>query len=493
MREQLDSLASTARRVLSRWFLRRDLRVLSVDALLWLMAGPAALLLIQMALFITGQPAVELTILGWVLLAVTGPLMSVGVRLIWAASHRRIDRRTSLGAFDLQLDTRDRLVTADEFLAAARESQAPADRFRQAAIEDAALHVERALQTTLEPRPLPAWQVSRRSWAAIPAAAALMLLAFWIGGAGERTAAPSSSETVLAAGEAQTLPGRIAATLLNLVRPKPRTDRKPAEERPDSAQARSNPDASPRTRRTDRDAEGQSQAGGQANSRSASQSMTSSGTPSNQQTPSQAVEDDPPQDIQANAATQPKKPDAKKADQQATSATSGQGQSKSSSSDMNKIPATDQPDRAGANKDDGKDEDGIQDEVEEEKTAGVERPSLRRNKPPVDRNLSPRPTGDQPNPNANGRSGPGGRKKTRGVPAMILGVPTPDRIQGMTNPGRSKVTQENSTPKEEPQSALDAEARRAREQAFGHVEHPVLLPWMQTLIERYFTGLRGKK
>ena len=50
MREQLDALASTARRALSRWFLERDVRLLSVDALLWLVAGPAALLLIQIAL-----------------------------------------------------------------------------------------------------------------------------------------------------------------------------------------------------------------------------------------------------------------------------------------------------------------------------------------------------------------------------------------------------------------------------------------------------------
>ena len=62
----------------------------------------------------------------------------------------------------------------------------------------------------------------------------------------------------------------------------------------------------------------------------------------------------------------------------------------------------------------------------------------------------------------------------------------------MTNPGRSKVTQENSTPKEEPQSALTAEERAARENPFGYIEHPVLRPWMQTLVEKYFLQLRGK-
>jgi len=75
---------------------------------------------------------------------------------------------------------------------------------------------------------------------------------------------------------------------------------------------------------------------------------------------------------------------------------------------------------------------------------------------------------------------------------MILGVPTPDRVQGMTNPGRSKVTQENSTPKEEPQSALTAEQRRAREAAFGFIDHPLLKPWMLSLVEQYFLQVRGK-
>jgi hypothetical protein len=220
--------------------------------------------------------------------------------------------------------------------------------------------------------------------------------------------------------------------------------------------------------------------------------MSSPGTPSNQQMPSPPLEDDAPRDPQKPSTTPPKKSDGVKPQSQPSSATSGQGQSKASSVDKTAIPAADQPDRAGANKDDGPDQAGIQDEVEEEKTTGVERPSLKRNKPPVDRNLSTRPTGDQPNAQANGRSGPGGRKKTRGVPSMILGVPTPDRIQGMTNPGRSKVTQENSTPKEEPQSALTAEDRRARDAAFGHIEHPLLQPWMLNLVERYFLTIRGK-
>lgn len=490
MRRTLDSLAARARLVLERWAFARDLRLTVRDALVWLPAAPAVLLCAQLVLLLASQRPLPLPIWSWGLLSVAGPVGWGAWRMASLAGGRRLDRRACLGAYDLQLGARDRLVTADEFLAHVTRADA-SDHFRKAAIEDAADHIERASRATLECKPLPPWSLSTASWASIPAAVALIAVAAWLGGVASRIQAAPDAATVLATSDLQMLPARLAATLLHLQPNPPKPERQAANDPAPPGVQQSSPEASPKTPKTEQDADGQSHAGGQANSRSSSQAMSSSGTPSNQQNPSQPLEQDPPQDQQPSSSQQAKKSAGKKSDQQASSATSGQGQSKSSSSDSNSIPATDQPDRAGANKDDGKDEEGMQDEEEEEKTAGVERPSLRKNKPPVDRNLSPRPAGDQPNPNANGRSGPGGRKKTRGVPAMILGVPTPDRIQGMTNPGRSKVTQENSTPKEEPQAALTAEQRRARDLPFGQVEHPLLTPWMQTLIEKYF--LMNKK
>jgi hypothetical protein len=492
LRQQLDALAGRSDRFLSRWRFDRDLRVTSRDALLGLVPAPAAWFVVQLALLPAGR-RVSWPLWLWVALTLAGPLVYLALRLQWLAGHRRADRRASLGVFDTQLETEDRLVTADEFLAARIEPGTPMDRFRLAAIEDAAPYVAKALDMAIAPRALPAWRISAQARGAVATAVVLMLAAVWLGRISSPVAAAAAPASVLPADGPETAAARLASMFRNILRPRPRADRKPSDEPADASPSRASVDASPRSTRTDQDADGQSHAGGQANSRSSSRAMSSSGTPSNQQTPSQAVEDEPPQDQKVDPAAPPKKNDGRKAEQQATSATSGQGQSKSSTSDMNKIPATDQPDRAGANKDDGKDEAGIQDEVEEEKAAGAEHPSLRKNKPAVDRNLSPRPTGDQPNPNANGRSGPGGLKKTRGVPAMILGVPTPDRIQGVNHPGRSKVTQENSTPKEEPQAAADAEARLAREQAFGHVDHPLLLPWMQHLIETYFVQLRSAK
>ena len=487
LQQQLNALATRAQRSLGRWAFARDLRMTVRDSLVWLLVAPILLLSAQVVLLLVGRGPLAWPAMVWVLLAVAGPVVYVAVRMASLAKGRHLDRRACLGAFDLQLTSNDRLVTADEFLAAGAS-----DHFRQAAIDDAADHLARASATTLDEKALPAWAISRRSWAATFAAAALIVGALWLGDVASGIRNAPDAETVLTTADLQTVPARVAAALLDLRPNPPRPDRPEAAEAVQANASQPSADASPKTPRTDQEADGQSHAGGQASSKSASQAMSSSGTPSNQQTPSQPLEEDPPQPQDAAATTQAKKAEGKKGQQQASSATSGQGQSKSSSSDSNSIPATDQPDRAGANKDDGKDEEGMQDEEEEEKTSGVERPSLRRNKPPVDRNLSNRPATDQAGPNANGRSGPGGRKKTRGVPAMILGVPTPDRIQGMTNPGRSKVTQENSTPKEEPQSALTAEERAARENPFGYIEHPVLRPWMQTLVEKYFLQLRGK-
>jgi hypothetical protein len=488
LQQQLNALADRANRHLSKWAFARDLRLTVRDALVWLLAAPVSLSAVQIVMLLSGSGPLPLPVWAWALLALLGPIAFVALRMVTTADARQLDRRACLGAYDLQLETKDRLVTADQFIASL--SNAPrndaSDHFRSAAIEDAADHIVRATQTTLDPKPLPEWSISQRSWLSAAAAVALIIGAVWLGDIAIGIRNAPDSEAVMANAALQTLPARVAATLLDLKPNPPRPDRKAPNDPAQASNPQTAPDSSRRTPKNDQDADGQSHAGGQANSRSSSQAMSSSGTASNQQNPSQPVEEDPPQDQQALAAAKGKKAEGKKAEQQASSATSGQGQSRSSSSDTHSIPATDQPDRAGANKDDGKDEEGAQDEVEEEKTSGVERPGLRRNKPPVDRNLSPRPTGDQPNPNANGRSGPGGRKKTRGVPAMVLGIPTPDRIQGMTNPDRSKVTQENSTPKEEPQSALNAEQRTPRELPFGYVEHPLLRPWMLNLVEKYF-------
>jgi hypothetical protein len=491
LRHSLDELAGRATRHLSRWAFSRDLRQTCQSALWWLLPGPAALFLVQLVRTLGSGSAPALPIWMWAAAAVAGPIVAIAARMMWLASGRRFDRRSGLGLFDSQLDSKDRLVTADEFLRRPLDPHSPGDRFKQAAIDDAATRIGDALGTALDPKPLPAWRLASRSWWSMFAAVALVFAAAWLGWVTPDRGVVAADPLLAGDGLGAT-PAATALTRLDPPPARPRFDRTMPEHRPEAADPATSADSSPRSIRSTQDTEGASHAGGQANSRSLSNAMSSSGTPSNSQMPSNPIDEDLLQDQKPTPLNAAKRPDLKKPEMQATSATSGQGQSKSSSSDTNKIPATDQPDRAGAEKDDGKDEGAVQDAAEEEKTSGVERPSLRRNKPPVDRNLSPRPAGDEPDPDANGRSGPSGRKKTRGVPAMILGIPTPDRIQGTSSPGRSKVTQEHSTPKEEPQPTVAAESRLPRSRAFGAVEHPWLQPWMQTLIETYFLQRRDK-
>lgn len=486
LRPRLDALAQRARRHLGTWQRARDLRRSARRASVWAPVGPLFAGVYQLSRVLMGDGGDPWSAWVWIGLLLLGPIVALVVGLVQTARRRHLSRRECLGAYDLQLSTHDRLVIADEFLAAPVSADGVTASFTQAAIEDAADHIATAEQAILASRPLPTWALTRQAVAFIGVAVLLVMATIWLT---TSTATPTDRKAdaeVAHAGPAA-MPVRMLQEWFGRAPARPRPSR-PSSDTPDAvSNTQAEPDASPRSDQTAQDAAGGSQSGGQARSRSTSQAMSSAGSPSNQQNPSQPLEDDPPQDQPTSTPNPPKPTDGRKGEAQSSSATSGQGQSRSSSVDRSAIPAADQPDRAGANKDDGKDEEGAEDEVEEEKTSGAERPSLRRNKPPVDRNLSSRPAGDEPDPNANGRSGPGGRKKTRGVPAMILGIPTPDRIQGMTNPGRSKVTQENATPREEPQAAVDAEARGPRQAPMGHIEHPRLTPWMQSLIEKYFT------
>lgn len=492
LRAHLDELANRSRRVLVRWHRHRALRLSCRHALLWLLAPAVGLFLMQVASALGAAPTPPVRLWLSMLVTIAAPVLYVVARVAWASVGCAPDRRVSLAVFDRQLGTPDHLVTADEFLGLV--DRVPDDqtrRFMLAAIDDAKPAVEVAVATSLDARPLPTWQISSGSWASVLAATVLIVAAMWLNTPRREDAADEIATVV---------PDESAATTASAdrsVQGQPRLDVRKAvdDRRVEAASMRPSPTSSTREARVANEAMGPSQSGGQADSRSSSGAAGSSGTPSNQQSPSKALsEDEPPplpmKDSMSRAlAHGQKQPDARLA----ANASSGQGQSTSSSTDTTNIPADDRPDRAGAQKDDGTDEEGLQDEAEEEKTAGVEKPTLRRSKPAVDRNLSPLPTGDQSSPLDNGRSGPGGRKKTRGVPSMILGVPIPDRIQGMKHPGRSKVTQESATPTEEPPAPADAESRLPRDRPFGSIEHPVLPPWMQHIVEEYFMQLRERK
>ena len=136
---------------------------------------------------------------------------------------------------------------------------------------------------------------------------------------------------------------------------------------------------------------------------------------------------------------------------------------------------------------------GDQRAAEEQEAASSMRPMLSQRKAPANRQLGQSGMGEDENPDANGRGGPGGLKKTRGVAAMLLGVPMPDRLQGAPNPGRMKVQREQSQPQDQFAEAVGAQARGKRDGQIGYVANQNLSPWMEDLVKDYFVSIRIQK
>ena len=132
------------------------------------------------------------------------------------------------------------------------------------------------------------------------------------------------------------------------------------------------------------------------------------------------------------------------------------------------------------------------DEEDEEQEAGASsKPMLEQRKAPADRQLSPSGAGqEQENPDANGRSGAGGLKKTRGVAAKLLGVPMPDQLTGHNNPGRVKINRKNANPNLQAQEPGATSPHGELDQSIGSVPDAQMSVWMRQLIQTYFTQKR---
>ena len=163
---------------------------------------------------------------------------------------------------------------------------------------------------------------------------------------------------------------------------------------------------------------------------------------------------------------------------------SGSGSGHTSSSlDLNEMPSKTREDEMGDDLDDEVDEE----EDEQQEAAAGSRPMLSQRKAPADRQLTPSGDGEQEeNPDANGRSGPGGLKKTRGVAAMLLGVPLPDQLSGQVSPGRIKVQREQSLPTERSSTSVSAQARSEIDESIGELEIYAPESWMRETIKAYF-------
>ncbi|MEZ5988197.1 MAG: hypothetical protein R3F30_03580 [Planctomycetota bacterium] len=111
------------------------------------------------------------------------------------------------------------------------------------------------------------------------------------------------------------------------------------------------------------------------------------------------------------------------------------------------------------------DEDVDEDDEEEDARGGMQ-PMLRDRRPPVNRDLSIG-FGNQKNPDANGRGGPGERRSPVGSPRWCSACRSPTTSRAGPTPGRSRSPRERVPPSAEAAPALDAEGAPAATGASG--------------------------
>ena len=417
--------------------------------------------------------------------------LSLAVPVAWLIfrvmnSTPRVDRLRSLGAMDAALGASERLVTADQFLKSARR-----DAFMQAAVEDSVDWAARGRLTRLDT----AANAIRPGWAlaTIPLALLIMLLAAWIAGLAIAVDGPGQLPS------SQPTPAALATA------PETRSDQSRSEPDPQVAPA-------PRTQRSAQPArsakqratianvtpDGAEESAGRLTDGETSQSQQTSnpssarGQPATQaqssksgvQTPRKPKTDrKPPKPSERPQ----RRPDEK---QDPSGATAGQGSSRGSQNNAAANDWASRSQQATPDDEDVENEDDVDDEEEEQTSRGGVQPNMRDRRTPVNRDLQIGFGSSRPNPDANGRGGPGGQKKSRGVASLVLGVPIPDRINGQPNKGRIRVTQQRVTPEAEESDRVIAQPRAARTGLVGPIHHPQLAPWLQDFVRRYFLTRR---
>ena len=421
------------------------------------------------------------TLVGFLVL----PLIVVASVTLVRYARTRVDRHLSLARFDQALGLKDRLVSADEYL-----TRSPRDDFEQAAIEDAQPVVASAFEVQLEQPRIKPPNLSAREWQLGALSVPLLLLGVWLLG----VTAPQVPHSQVLSAQAG-LVADVAASPAsqdesNLAQPEEEIGVPPLEAAP------------PNTKRetpVGEQFEQLAQDSGSPPSRSVSATSDASTTsrapnPSTQASagPSGKTGSDAGQRESAkrrppeNQREQQRKPEEEP--QPASGLKGGKGTSAGMKTASSELPSSEdksQPDGLDADA-----ETDAEEEDEEQEAASASRPLINQRKAPVNRSLTPSTDANQENPDANGRGGPSGLKKTRGVAAMLLGVPLPDYLAAKANPGRIKVQRNSSEAEEKHVDQVPAEARDARDASFGGRAYQSMPPWARTLVRDYFLRQR---
>lgn len=485
LQDQLNRLAAQGARRLKRWVLRcacdRYLKLLFPAAL----CVSGAILLAELLDTAAGTSLWPFGLAVTVLVALALPVLAVAGCVLFDFARHRIDRRMCLALYDRDLGLKDRLQAADQYLSKADRSD-----FEQAAVEDARGYAQTALDRKLPPvaiRP-PDWIPPHRRLGAL--AVVLLAAALWTGQYSDSQA--SAGETLVA----EAVPGDLRRDSdLTQVLPDP------LQPRPASLAARRNtevevPESGAESRpgemearefSAQRQSDNRSAAGSDA--RRSNRARQAQSGASGQRAEKQEQDESEPRKNEPRE-QKPRDPPKEEEDQPKESAGLKGGKGEMSGGRMAASDHAAAQDKTQQPEPEGDSDYGDEEEDEEQKAGSASKPLISQRKAPVNRSLTPSADSDQERDDLNGRGGPSGLKKTRGVAAMLLGVPLPDYLQGKVNPGRMKIQSEQGRAEEHQADPAQARERPARDAAVGHTLHREIPPLGRDVVRNYFLAQR---
>ena len=440
-------------------------------------------------------PFLTLAVLLSIALVIAVPLVFIGLWAFFGISFGRVDRQTSLALFDRELGLKDRLQSADEFRV--KEHSTP---FEQAAIADAMPYAEEALQTPLANIEIAKPAMDKIKWPLVFASMLIFALGLSTNGLQFET---SAFEIALETPK-QVEPQDSVEDIKPPVFPDDQSSANDVPE-PDSAVAEEQKPAEIKkaTEATSSESSlAESQEAQSVPQQSSESGLSASASKQNQ--PGQAASNISGlgnEKQKEEEVVEPKKQSKKKEQQKENKSkeeekddsASGIAGGKGTGSGKQSASTEMLEQHSRSREDDFEqdvDQESDDEEDEEQEAASAAKPMLNQRKAPVDRQLTPSGVGFEENENANGRGGPGGLKKTRGVAAMLLGVPMPDKLRSQINVGRIKVQRERSVPIPNQVISTNSENRGQMDDNVGTFSRTELKPWMRDVAKKYFLDLR---
>ncbi len=426
----------------------------------------------------------------WVGLTVVVPLAWLFYKA--ATLQITIDRQRALLATDKQLGSSERITTADEFM-----RHPTTDGFMKAAVDDASEWAKRGrvAKLTRSQARRPKYRVA---WFAVPGSAILIALLLFVG----QFSRPVKISEVELSGRNPQL-----QKTAGLTESDPEEQREdPAEEKA-QAVPKENQNKPRKQKAVNRqgnanaaipdnaeESDGKLNEGETRESTQSSNPSSARGAPSASGQPSKSDETPKPRKKKKKKSKPEREREKKEREEEEKPSGASSGQGSSKGSDNNAAPSDWASTSQAATPEDEnvEDEEDVDDEEEEQESRGGVQPNMRDRRTPVNRDLQIGFGNPRPNPDANGRGGPSGQKKSRGVASLVLGVPIPDRVNGQPNKGRIRITQQRITPEVEESDPVNAQERTALNGPVGPIHRPELEPWLQNLVRKYFLGQREK-